>query len=213
MATQTSSPVFDYKLLRLLVGIIAFALPITVSNLAAAPLPSISASYYTNGRDIFIGMLFIVGSFLIAYNGHTIPQAVLSKIAGLAAILIALYPTACTGCDENLSSHIHSWSAVILFLILTYFCFWPFRKNTKRQKGKKGVRSKLYLICGYVMLICIIGMGISRAVLSKDVLSSTEITYWGEAIALGAFGVAWIVAGKFIWFLVDEKEALRFRRK
>jgi len=41
-----------------------------------------------------------------------------------------------------------------------------------------------------------------------------NITYWAEAIALVAFGVAWIVAGKIISPLVDKDEALRlFRNK
>jgi len=213
MATQTSSPVFDYKALRLFVGIIALVLPFVVSIIAFTPLPTISAAYYTNARDVLVGMLFIVGSFMIAYNGHTLPEAIAAKVAGVAAILIALFPTACSGCDANLSSHIHDGSAIILFFILAYFCLGPFRKNTKGQKGKKGFRSKIYLLCGWVMVICIVGMAISRIVFTKEQLSSTEITYWGEAIALGAFGVAWIVAGKYIPFLVDKEDRLHLFRK
>jgi hypothetical protein len=64
MLKENRNPVFDYRALRLLVGIIAFALPIAVPLIASTNLTSISASYYTNSRDIFVGMLFIVGSFL-----------------------------------------------------------------------------------------------------------------------------------------------------
>ena len=71
MTTNNSSAVFDYRALRLLVGLIAFALPIVVSLLSIKTLPSISASYHAEGRDAFVGMLFVVGAFLWAYNGHT----------------------------------------------------------------------------------------------------------------------------------------------
>jgi hypothetical protein len=68
--------VFDYRALRLIMGLIAFSLPIVVTVLATGPLSSISAPYYTDGRDAFVGMLFIVGALLWAYTpscGHTRP--------------------------------------------------------------------------------------------------------------------------------------------
>ena len=47
-------------------GLIAFALPFVVAALAtdaANRLTSISASYHTNARDAFVGMLFVVSAF------------------------------------------------------------------------------------------------------------------------------------------------------
>ncbi|MEO5888515.1 MAG: hypothetical protein ABIQ77_12725, partial [Anaerolineales bacterium] len=32
---------------------------------------SISASYYTDARDVFVGLLFVIGAFLLAYNGRS----------------------------------------------------------------------------------------------------------------------------------------------
>lgn len=60
MKLNVVSPVFDHKTLRLLLGIIAFALPFLVTFIASTPLPSVSASYFTEARDWFVGMLFIV---------------------------------------------------------------------------------------------------------------------------------------------------------
>ena len=64
--------VFDYRALRLLMGLIALALPFIVTLVSSTQLSSISASYFTEARDAFVGMLFIVGAFLWAYNGHTL---------------------------------------------------------------------------------------------------------------------------------------------
>ena len=208
MAAQHNTPVFDYRALRLLVGLIALSLPIVVSLLAAASLPSISDAYYTAARDAFIGMLFVIGAFLWAYNGHTLREGFASKIAALAAIFIALFPTACAQCDATIISQIHTVASVVLFSILAYFCLGPFRHNTKGKPGKKGLRAKIYLLCGWIMVGSMIGVLIAKMMLSGDALVGLQIVYWAEAIALSAFGFAWIVAGKHIPLLVDDDQAL-----
>ena len=213
MANQTKSAVFDYRALRLLMGLIALALPFVVSMLSSRTLSSISASYHTEARDAFVGMLFIVSSFLWAYNGHSAIEAWASKVASLAALFVAIFPTACEFCETNIISKIHYSAAAVLFIILAYFCFIPFRKNTKDKKGKKGLRSKIYFVCGSVMIGCMLGMVVAKLALSDKTMKIFRITYWAEAIALVAFGFAWIVAGKYFRFLVDEKEALRLFRK
>lgn len=129
MGNSDQRAVFDYRTLRFILGWIAFSLPFVVSVVSTTSLKSISASYHTEAQDIFVGLLFIVGSFLVVYNGHLIREAVASKIAGFAAILVALFPTACYTCDVDLNSTIHYVSAVLLFGILTYFCLGPFREK------------------------------------------------------------------------------------
>ena len=103
-------------------------------------------------------------------------------------------------------------TAVLLFVILAYFCFGPFRKNTKGKGGKKGARAKLYFLCGSVMVICMSVGLIGKLALSCQTMADWNVIYWVEAIALGAFGVAWIVAGKIIPLLVDEQDALKLFR-
>ena len=209
MTNKYSGTVFDYRALRLLVGLIAFALPFVVSLLSSSQLSSISASYHTEARDAFVGMLFVVSAFLWAYNGHSSKEAWASKVASLAAILVAIFPTSCDSCETDIKSIIHYGAAVILFVILAYFCFVPFRKNTKGKGGKKGRRSKIYFICGWIIVGCLLGLGLMELIVSDETLKAFKITYWGEAIALGAFGVAWIVAGKYFSPFVDKDEALR----
>jgi len=211
MNTSNSSKVFDYRALRLLMGVIAFTLPFVVSLISPTPLSSISASYYTEARDAFVGMLFVVASFLWAYNGHTIKQAWASKVAAVSAIFVAIFPTACEYCLSEFQFAIHYVAAAALFTILAYFCFGPFRENTKGKIGKKGRRSKIYFICGSIMVICILTLGVTKITMSDQIITALRISYWAEAIALGAFGVAWIVAGKFIRPLVDDDEALTIK--
>lgn len=206
MGSEKFDAVFDYRTLRFLVGLIAFSLPYVVTIVAATPLRSISASYHTEAQDIFVGMLFIVGSFLVAYNGHFLREAVASKIAGFSAIIVALVPTTCNTCSADINSTIHYSAAVILFVILAYFCFGPFRRRIKSKGGKKGARSKIYLACGIIMVICIVTALLGRLFLDVDTLNQLAITFWAEAVALNAFGIAWIVAGKYIPLITEEVE-------
>jgi hypothetical protein len=62
--------VFDQYAIRLLIGVLAFALPWVVSLRAWQITPSISWSYHTESRDLFVGSLFVIGAFLISYKGR-----------------------------------------------------------------------------------------------------------------------------------------------
>ena len=54
---------------------------------------SLSGFYYTHMRNLFVGAMCAVGVFFIAYRGHDKWDDRLTNVAGLAAILIALFPT------------------------------------------------------------------------------------------------------------------------
>lgn len=208
MTNKDSDKVFDYRALRLLIGLIAFTLPFVVSLVSSVKLTSISASYYTDARNIFVGLLFVVSAFFWAYNGHSLKEKWASKGASLSTILVAMFPTSCNECETDFRSMIHYSAAAILFIILAYFCFWPFRKNTKGQKGKKGRRSKIYFICGCIIAGCIVSAAVLPFI-SNDIKKALSVTYWAEAIGLWAFGFAWIVAGKSSSLLADLEEKLQ----
>lgn len=139
--TKKQDEIFDYRTLRLLVGIVAFALPVVVWFAAGKVIASISASYHSDGsRDLFVGALFIIATLMLGYNGHPpgknakkwINEKWASKAAAIAAFGVALFPTTCekcegvcTRCSTDSISIVHYISAVILFAIIAYFCLGP----------------------------------------------------------------------------------------
>ena len=208
MADTSRSKVFDYRALRLLMGIFALALPFVVGLISTTPLPSVSASYHTEARDAFVGMLCVVAAFLWAYNGHSRLEGRISEVAAFCAALVSFFPTACDRCDLSPTAIVHWVAAAILFAILAFFCLGPFRKKTKGMPGKKGRRGRIYLVCGWVMVVCLVGLLVAKLALPKETVQALALTYWAEAIALCAFGVAWIVAGKYRSLFADKDEAL-----
>jgi hypothetical protein len=206
---KPDTPIFDYRTLRLAMGVIALSLPLLVTFISAQKLESISASYYTDSRNIFVGLMFVVAAFLFAYNGWTTLQAFSSKFAALGAAMVALFPTSCKLCGPSLHSTLHALGAALLFGILAYFCLGPFREKTKGQGGKKALRSKIYLVCG----LLIIGAMLTVILIPDQIKEEYRIVFWGEAVALSAFGVAWIVAGKYLSPLVHPDEKLYLFKK
>ena len=61
MTVENKNIVFDYRALRLLMGIIALALPFVVTFLSSEKLLSISASYHTEAIALcMFGIIWIV---------------------------------------------------------------------------------------------------------------------------------------------------------
>jgi hypothetical protein len=241
--TPQENKLFSHRTLRLLIGFVAFLLPITVLLLADAKLPSISAHYYSEGGDVFVGMLFVVGALMIAYNGNkpkldSLPflrilnESVASKTAGAAAFCIALFPASppnsivdptvtellikysSTGSDSPWVHTVHYLAAFTMFSILAYFCFGPFRNNFENLDSvKEGRRSRIYLICGWIIALSILAIGVEKLLIYfypplAGIFDELQLTLWAEWIALGAFGVAWITAGKIIPYLTANEELL-----
>ncbi len=109
MEYQLPGKVFNYLILRTIVGVIALLLPFVVwlvANLVYTDVDiptSISVTYHLGARDIFVGSLFVVSAFLFSYNGflsdkypnNQLAQSRLSKLAGACAVIVALFPTTC----------------------------------------------------------------------------------------------------------------------
>ncbi len=201
--------VFQYRTIRLLVGIIVILLPVLVTYFSGEDnLTSISVSYYSNARDAFVGLLFVVGAFLMAYRGHYFYEGIASIIASFAAFLVAIAPTECdplVGIDYCEYKHlvtenalVHVLAAGTMFLILAYFCFYPFRLRAKEKyEFNKNdtwafMRQYIYIICGILILLAILGIVAFKLNFG---IHHPKTVYVAEFVALIAFGVAWFVAG------------------
>jgi len=208
----------NHKIMRMIVGIIALSLAPAVHWFAGAssPLESISISYWSDARDIFVGSLFVVGFFFAAYNGSGEKMDLefyLSKIACLLIIIVALFPTeppqseppphwATTdltypewiqnlvtlfGLESNTIQSIHFGAAILFFMCLITMMF--FFSNRAMKKGALG-RSRTYLVIAVLMSI---GIPLLWFIGNRQDWDNTTliVEVWGMTL----FGLGWLRAG------------------
>lgn len=189
----------DHRTMKLIVGVIAISLPVLTRALAGHPLESISASYYEHDwvPSIFIGFLFAIAAFLLAYNGRSTPEMVLSKIASAAALGVALFPCRCRTHDE-LIPDVHAVSAVTMFFILAYFC-WEFLRRA-RDKGhwEAKLRAGIYAACAIAILASIAVLAFNGLLHGAIKDRVPYLTFYGETTGLVAFGISWLTASRVL---------------
>ena len=203
----------DHHTIKLIVGVIAISLASVTSffSTSTSPLTSISESYYAGdvSRNLFVGFLFAITAFLLAYNGLSRRDMILSKVAALAAFGVAMFPCGCDGQGrDRLISSVHSAAAVTMFLILAYFCytFWE-RARTKPHTQAK-LRVGIYALCGIAMLLSIIVLVMDALAQYANPSRISDLKFYGEAAGLIAFGISWLTASRILPVLTHPDERL-----
>lgn len=209
-------PEINHLTIKLIVGIIATSIAIVTSLLSTLPDPltSVSESYYAGdwSRSFFVGFLFAISAFLLAYNGHSIPQMISAKVASLAGLGVALFPCGCRGAAEIIP-HFHYASAAVMFAILAFFCIVFYRRAMSKRHSQAHWRAKIYLLCCIAILLSMLVLGINaamEALVNESLLGYfPRLVFYGEFIGLVAFGLSWLVASRVLPVLTADFERHR----
>ena len=197
----------DHRTLKLLVGLIALTLGNLTSLFAESKITSISASYYEGGwsQSILVGFLFAIAAFLLAYNGMSRSEMLMSKFAAVAALGVALFPCGCNGHAEIIP-YVHFGSAAVMFLILTYFCYVFYKRAQAKGYSQAKWRAYIYALCGIVIIASILIMVFDKA--TAGVISSRipRLVFYCERAGLVAFGISWLTASKVLPVLTRSDE-------
>jgi hypothetical protein len=194
---------------RQVIGYLGLALPILlVLMVRLRPNPdtdkwagdSISAYYWTGAVSLFVGLLAALSLFLLTYRGYANEYHKYDRgaaiIAGIAAALIALFPTTPPVGITSLPwwadwiSKVHLFAAITLFSMFAVFSLWLFRKTASSEEpaADKKRRNAIYLLCG----IGILG-SMAWAVVAKK---TDRPIFWPESFALVFFAWSWLVKGE-----------------
>ena len=204
--TADSSLVVSYLVLRRAIGIIGTALPFVLvigKRLLAGPglPPSMSAYYYTNMRDVFVGSLCAIGVFLLSYRGYERTDDLAGDLACAFAIGVALFPTR----PESSVTHrdavvgaVHYAFAAALFFTFAFFSLHLFRKTDRptSMTRRKRHRNLVYTVCGYTILLCIALLGVNALFLGGTAVERLDPVFWLEGLAVVSFGVSWLTKGE-----------------
>jgi hypothetical protein len=209
MSPTTRSPsdtlVHSYLYLRRAIGLIGLGLPavLIIGKLivqGGGLQDSISSYFYTDMRGVFVGSMCAVGAFLLSYRGYDVIDDVAGNLAGVAAIGVALFPTA-PGDPSSTAVVIgvmHLVFASIFFLTISFFAIFLFRRTSEMGPTERKLqRNRLYLTCGVVIIACLLAIAGVHQFLA-GVTAGLHPELWLETIAVMSFGVAWLTKGEAI---------------
>lgn len=242
-APATNQVMRGYMVLRNAIGLIAVALPFAVylgnwiifSHHRVACLPpvgnqlpdSLSGYYYSHMRNVFVGAMCAAGVFLIFYRGDDRLERVVTNIAGVFAVGIAMFPTSpphvSPGCGPvpamvpqpaphaGIIAWVHTGCLVGLMASIAFMAVRFAREHTEEQKSKmvaedqeverdtrlKGRNKKLYYGCIAAMLAAFIFAGVQQ-LFKGHLKAQAPWLFYAEMVAFLAFGVAWFVKGRAI---------------
>ena len=109
---------------------------------------------------------------------------------------------------------VHFGSALVLFSFLAFYTFFVFTRVIEEEHltpegaltTEKKRRNRFYVGCGLVILVTIAALG-AYAVMGWSWWNDYNLTFWFEAFALWAFGLSWMVKGRFYgFFLLDPRD-------
>lgn len=113
---------------------------------------------------------------------------------------------------------VHFGSAALLFGFLAFYCFVVFTRVIPEQhldadgqlKPAKSRRNAIYVWSGWVIVACMAAMAVKSvgayvAGAPWPWWNEINATFWSEAFALWAFGLSWMVKGRFWGFLLRDR--------
>jgi hypothetical protein len=216
----------SYLRLRIVVGLLGISLPVVLLLgeffLLAGSVgarESMSAYYHSGMRDVFVGSLWTIGFFLLTYGVAAEPwENVLTSVAGVAAVVVAIFPTALPAvCDsvpapqnpvcgsgptplqlalhESTVSFIHVSGAIVFFGILGVTCY-NYGRDELLHPSVTGRRSPRFWRAFHWTCAGIIAASIA-AIAGCHLLQVFEdhINLVGEAVMCLAFGTSWLAKG------------------
>ncbi len=197
----------DHRTIKLIVGVIAISLASVTRYMSGNEIDSISEAWHKGGfaRDYFVGSLFAIFAFLLAYNGRTRAEMLLSKVAAFSALGVALFPCECN-CYQEVIPRVHGISAAAMFLILALFCYQFHKRAKSKDTPEADRRARIYMLCGAVIILSIAAIALDHMIKNSISKIIPAFVFYGEAVGLMAFGIAWLTASRVLPYLSNTAE-------
>ncbi len=167
----------------------------------------------------FIGILVAFGLILFTYQGYPraekeiLSDEAITTLAAICIFITVLVPTSSEGAlghiyfednsnylfghNSKIKGSIHLISAGLFLVLLGYMCYEKFTMSEDISSARKW----FYKICGITIWSSI---GALIIIFAIEALCNFDFncyfpayTFWFEMIAVWAFGIAWLVKGKF----------------
>ncbi|MCW9034548.1 MAG: hypothetical protein OQJ97_10040 [Rhodospirillales bacterium] len=204
----------SYLTLRKAVGYLGLSLPLTLAIGALIIFKeetirgSISAYYYSDMRDVFVGTMCALALVLFSYKGYEKKDDIAGDLACLFAVGIAVFPTSpaeSATLFQTIIGYIHLTCAGLFFMILAYFSYCLFTKTdpTKPLTPQAKLRIQIYKFCGLTIIASILLIVVITVFFRSFEEFFVSYKFWLESVAIFAFSFSWLIKGKS--FLADQE--------
>lgn len=156
---------------------------------------SMSTYYHTRMQNVLVGALCAIGVFLLSHRGEGKKDARASTVAGLCAIGAGLFPINPPNAPITVIADLHLGFAGVLYLTLAYFAIMRFPVTDGTTGRQVDHRNRLYLICGWTIVVCMVLIAIAQIRFVSARIGSHHPGLWLESLATVAFGISWLAKG------------------
>lgn len=196
--------IYSTRALRKAIGWLGISLPFTLMTgyflffHGNRILDSISHYYFTGMHDIFVATISGIALLLFFYKGYDNWKRIngdtwVTNLGGLSAIGIAFFPANVNGAT-NWTGSVHFLCSALFFLLFALYFIFVFTRKAPGPTKEKLVRNKIYLICGWVIIACLLAILLYFSFFLKQ-NSTSSFVFWTEAVAISAFGISWLTKG------------------
>ena len=210
---ESAKYVRSFLFMRLAVGALGVALPVVLMLVDGFwfdgdpfPRDSLSAYFYSGGREVFVGTLCAIGVFLVTYKAaeRTLDNT-LSLIAGAGAAVVALFPTdrplsdiRLTPLQDRVGEEVVKWvhfGGAAVFIgalgVITYY----FGVREGARPPREGNRSPAFWRWFHWACAGAIGLAVLWIAVTQLAGRPRTSLLIGETAAVWAFGVSWFAKG------------------